>query len=60
MKIVDANKNAIEIRDKYWPLAENLFLKWEYQPNSKNDIVVPDIKKIISELNAWGIPWKGY
>ncbi len=46
MIITDGDK--IEIDARYWPLVEDLLIKIE--DSRTNDI--------ISELNAWGIPWK--
>ena len=58
MKIIDTQKNEIEIKTQHWPLAESLFQKWGNIPNNKNEIKVKDIKDIYPELSAWGIPWQ--
>lgn len=58
MKVVDAKNNELEIQNSHWPLAEDLFLKWNMTPNSNNVIQVADINDVYPELSAWGIPWK--
>lgn len=54
----DSLNRKLEIRNNHWPLAEDLFLKWNLFPNDKNEISVKDINDITPELSAWGIPWK--
>lgn len=62
MKLIEKDRE-VEISDRNWPLAIDLFLKWGYpetlltQPNTKG-LKVFDIDKITCELSAWGIPWK--
>ncbi len=58
MIIKDNNGHKVEIKNSHWPLAENLFLKWNLIPNNKNEIDMTDVYDITSELSAWGIPWK--
>lgn len=57
MKIKDSAERELEIRNKDWPLAEDLFIRWGYS-STDNEIRVSNINDITSELSAWGIPWK--
>lgn len=58
MRIIDSQKNEIEISNTHWPLAEPLFSKWNMTPSQDNIIKVVDVNDISPELSAWGIPWK--
>ena len=57
MKIVDSQKRAVEISNRHWPLAADLFAKWGH--NIDSDVFkVRDVEDITPELSAWGVPWK--
>lgn len=58
MIILDSKNRELEIDNRHWPLAEDLFNKWGMAPNSNNEINVADIDDIAPELSAWGIPWR--
>ena len=58
MIIKDAKNKGIEISDRHWSLAENLFLKWGHHINGADTVIVGDLNLITPELSAWGIPWK--
>lgn len=58
MILKDDRNSRVEIKNTHWPLAEDLFLKWNLVPNNKNEIAIKDVNDITPELNAWGIPWK--
>jgi hypothetical protein len=58
MRIIDADNNEVEIKNQYWPLAEDLFVKWNMYPSLNNEIKVLSVHDITSELSAWGIPWR--
>jgi hypothetical protein len=58
MRIIDANKNEIEIANSHWPLADDLFYRWDMFPNVNNEIKVNSVYDIAPELSAWGIPWR--
>lgn len=58
MIVVDTKEQELEIRNQHWPLAEDLFLKWNMLPDNNNVITVLDINDIAPELSAWGIPWR--
>lgn len=54
MIISQTRGSDLEISDRHWSIAENLFVKWGY------DVSKPIItsKDVSGELSAWGIPWK--
>jgi len=58
VKLIDAQGNELEVCNRHWPLAEDLFVKWGLIPNQNNEIQVKNIDDIAPELSAWGIPWK--
>lgn len=58
MIVIDADNKKIEIRNNHWPLAEELFVKWNMLPDSDNVIRVKNVDDISPELSAWGIPWR--
>jgi len=58
MKVVDTNNKKIEFKNTYWPLAEDLFLRWGMKPTQDNVIKVTDVEVVAIELAAWGIPWE--
>lgn len=55
MILVESDKE-VTIQEQYWPLAEDLFIKWGYFPEG-NQIKVNNINDITSELSVWGIPF---
>ncbi len=58
MRIIDTKDNELEINNRHWPLAEDLFFSWGYVPTHDNIVKVKDVDDIYLELSAWGIPWK--
>jgi hypothetical protein len=58
MIIIDSNGKELEIKNSHWPLAEDLFYKWDMVPNINNEIFIKSVHDIAPELSAWGIPWR--
>lgn len=58
--IIKDNSKQININTlSNWPLIADLFIKWGHQDiTPESTIEVADVDKIISELSAWGIPWR--
>ena len=55
--IIFQDDKEVEIHDREWVLAEDLFLKWGYTPKG-DKLEVEDISDVTAELSVWGIPWK--
>jgi len=53
--IVRDDVRKISVADKYWSLVEHIFQRLDIPVDN---LVVPQIKKITSELDAWGVNWK--
>lgn len=59
MKVIDAYGDEVAVCDRHWPLAEDLFAKWGYtKQDGAIKLNVHKVENIISELSAWGIPWR--
>ncbi len=57
MLIIDAREREVEVAQKDWPLAADLFLKWGHKIEG-SEVHVIDVDDFTPELSAWGIPWK--
>lgn len=65
MIIKDHRISAI-VSHQNWPLVVDLFVRAGYpedllekaKENSNIKLKVQDVDKIVSELSAWGIPWR--
>lgn len=59
--LIKDGKQSVEISDSNKPLVVDLFAKWGYNVETvipRRGVLVDNVDDIISELSAWGIPWK--